>query len=98
MSGRGMKKAQLDYYNQNVEKWGKNTKRIGSCLKEHPECYYSIDDGMCLIDKTYFKDSIKKRYQKKRKKKYKQLWNNCMPLSRYKGRILMDQSYVLDRR
>jgi hypothetical protein len=94
MSGKGMKKAQLDYYNHNIEKWSKNTKKV----KEHPECDYSVDNGMCLTDKAYFRDSEKSRYQKKRKKRYKQLWNNCILLTNYKGKMFINQEYVLSRR
>jgi hypothetical protein len=36
--------------------------------------------------------------QKEEKKKYKKLWNNTISLQEYRGNILIDMNYVLDRR
>jgi hypothetical protein len=97
-SGKGMKKAQRDYVNQNILKWEKEAIKRKKYLEKHPECDDSIDDGLCESYKEVYKDKVKRRFRKKRKKKYRRLWGNCIPLSNYKGRLSVNQELVQERR
>jgi hypothetical protein len=90
-SGKGMKKAQTDYACQNMLKWGKENMKRKKYLEEQPEFDDSINDGLCETSKEVHKDKVKRRFQKKRKKKYRRLWGNCIPLSNYKGRLSVNQ-------
>jgi hypothetical protein len=79
-------------------KWDKETVKRNNYLKEHTECDDSINDGLCKTIKEVSKDKVKRRFQKKRKKKYRRLWSNCIPLSNYKGRLSISQELVQERR
>jgi hypothetical protein len=67
-------------------------------MEKHPEHDDSINDGLCEVQKESYRDKVKKKVKKKRKKRYPKLWGNCVPLSSYKGKILINQEMVLDRR
>jgi hypothetical protein len=98
MRCKGKKIALMDHNIQQVLKCERENKRRKKYLEEQPECDDSVNGGLCLSDKEVFKDKERKRFQKKRKKKYKRIWNNCLPLSNYKGRISIDQDLVRERR
>jgi hypothetical protein len=98
LSGRGKRKALMDDETQQILKWEKENKRRKKYLEEHPECDDSVNDGLCLTDKEIFKDKERRRFQKKRKKKYGRIWNNCMSLSDYKSRLSVNQVLVQERR
>jgi hypothetical protein len=98
MSGKGMKKAQLDYELKNIEKWEKQRLKREKYLEKHPECDDSVKDGLCESCKEVYKDKVKNRFQKKRKKRYRKLWGNCVPLYNYKGRLNVSQELVRERR
>jgi hypothetical protein len=98
MSGKGMKKAQVDYVYRNILKWDSETAKRNNYLKKHPECDDSVNNGLCETCKEVYKDKMKKRFQKKRKKKYRKLWGICVPLSNYKGSLTISQKLVQERR
>jgi hypothetical protein len=41
---------------------------------------------------------VNKNIKKKRRKKYKKLWNSTISLREYNGRIDIDKNYVVERR
>jgi hypothetical protein len=98
MSGKGMKKAQADYDLRNIRKWEKERIKRDEYLKKHPEYDDSVRDGLCETCKEVYKDKVKRRFQKKRKKRYRKLWDNCVPLSNYKSRLIVNQDLVRERR
>jgi hypothetical protein len=55
MSDKGQKKAQADYFNQNIKKWNKNSKRLKEHRKKHREDDYRENDGTCETSKSCFK-------------------------------------------
>jgi hypothetical protein len=98
MNGRSMKKAQLNYELKNIEKWSRETDEINKHVEKHPERDFRINDGSCLSSKEVYKDKIQRKKKKKRKKGYRKLWGNCVPLSNFKGHLFIDREMVLDRR
>jgi hypothetical protein len=96
--GKGMKRAQEEYNNRKILKWEREAMRRKKYLGKHPECDDSMKDGLCMTCKEVYKDKENKRFQKKRKKKYKRMWGNCIPLSDYKGTLLVSQELVQVRR
>jgi hypothetical protein len=98
MNGKVMKKAQDDYALKNILKWSNDVERRNKHMKKHTEHNDSINDGLCEVQKESYREKVKKKVKKKRKKRYRKLWGNCVPLSKYKGKISINQEMVLDRR
>jgi hypothetical protein len=98
LSGRGMKKARDDYELKNILRWSRETEKRNKHLSKHPEDDDQVRDGMCEVSKQMYKEKIQKQKKMRRKKRYRKLWGNCVPLSNYKGCFIINQEMVLDRR
>jgi hypothetical protein len=98
MNGKSMKKAQLDYELENIEKWSQEVKKINKHVEKHTEHDFRVQDGSCLSGKEVYKEEVRWEKKKKRKKRYRKLWGNCVPLSNFKGHLFIDREMVLDRR
>jgi hypothetical protein len=67
-------------------------------LEKHPE-----DDDHPVYDKyeicaEVYKEKVLKKAKRKRKKRYGKMWNNCVPLTRYKGCLFINQEMISERR
>jgi hypothetical protein len=89
---RGLKQRRSDQEEAQARKdWKIYEKRLKD-EKEFPDIYSPGWDADIYREK-------KNRYnKKKRRKKYKKLWRNTIPLSLYNGKIGIDLNYIIQRR
>jgi hypothetical protein len=48
--------------------------------------------------KEVYKDKMKRKFQKRRKKRYRKIWGNCVPLNGYKDKMILKPKLVQERR
>jgi hypothetical protein len=98
MNGRGMKRAQVDYEMKNIQRWSQDVEKRKRHLEKHPE-----DDDQAIYDKCetcaeVYKEKVLKKAKRRRKKRYRKLWSNSVPLVRYKGCLFINHEMVSERR
>jgi hypothetical protein len=88
-----MKRAKVEYVMQLEKKCARGNERMKKILEKHPE-YNALG---CEVITACWKDQENKRYQKKRRKKYKKNWRNYISLSDYHGKMIINQELAFDR-
>jgi hypothetical protein len=98
MNGQGRRNENISYELKLDQECSNQVEEINNYVLEHPECDYRINDGSCLSSKAVFKNQVRGKKRKKKKKRFRKLWDNCPVLRDFKGRLSISQEMVLDRR
>jgi hypothetical protein len=76
----------------------RNLEEINSYLLEHPECDFRKNDGHYVTSKAVYKEEFFGKKRKKRKRRFKNLWNNCPSLKDFKGSLIINRELILEKR
>jgi hypothetical protein len=98
LNGQGRRNENISYEFKLNQECSNQVEEINNYVLEHPECDYRINDGSCLSSKAVFKNEVRGKKRKKKKKRFRKLWGNCPVLRDFKGRLSINQEMVLDRR
>jgi hypothetical protein len=97
MDEKGKRQAVIDHILKQDEMYDKRNKKRKKHLDKHPEDNDQDPYGVLPCALSY-RDKTLKKVKKKRKKRYRKLWNHTVPLTRYKGCLFINQQMVEEKR